>query len=193
MSPGIRADPCETERVHRDGRMKNDANVIVTGLMGSGKSTVGALLAAKLDRPFVDMDVALEERHGPIRAVFDQPDGDKRFQKLEQDLATELSAERGLVIATGGRTMTDALSAERLASTGVVFCLNSSDTELVERLSKPGSTTYRPRFLAATNREALMADLRAASADAFSRYEQVDTGGLSAASVADLLAERCTH
>src|SRR4051794_19792029 len=72
-------------------------------MMGSGKSTVGPLLAARTRRRFVDLDAELEDRVGrPVRAIF-AADGEAAFRELERGLLAELlgSAEP-LVLATGG-------------------------------------------------------------------------------------------
>ena len=52
--------------------MSPDSNLILTGFMGTGKTTVGRLVAEKLGREFVDTDLVIEERHGPIQEIFDR-------------------------------------------------------------------------------------------------------------------------
>ena len=77
-------------------------NIVLIGMMGSGKTTVGGLLAQRLRRPFVDTDVLIEEREGrSIPDIFAR-DGEVFFRGLERTVAQELSGLSGLVIACGG-------------------------------------------------------------------------------------------
>jgi shikimate kinase len=77
--------------------------VVLVGLMGSGKTTVGRRLAARLDRPFVDADEALEARAGRSIADIFETDGEEAFRDLESEvLAWLLAAPQPGVIASGG-------------------------------------------------------------------------------------------
>ncbi len=63
--------------------MPNDANVVLTGFMGTGKTTVGRLLADRLGFEFVDTDQLIEQRHGPIPLIF-REHGEGEFRRLER-------------------------------------------------------------------------------------------------------------
>ncbi len=67
-------------------------NIVLTGFMGTGKTTVGRLLAEQLGYEFVDTDVVIEERHGRIADLF-RSIGEEAFRNIERELAAEL-AER---------------------------------------------------------------------------------------------------
>src|SRR6187399_1176730 len=84
-----------------DGR-----NIVLTGFMGTGKTTVGRLLAARLGYEFVDTDEAIVERHGEIADIF-RTRGEEAFRQIERQLAAELASRERLVISTGGRMMLD--------------------------------------------------------------------------------------
>ena len=74
----------------------------LVGLRGTGKSTVGRILAQRLDRPFFDADVELEQVAGrSIRAIFAE-EGEPVFRDLESRVLAALAARRGAVLATGG-------------------------------------------------------------------------------------------
>ncbi len=77
-------------------------NIILIGMPGSGKSTIGKAIAEKLDKPFFDTDALIEDRAGkPILQIFAE-DGEERFRELESQVLSEVSAKSGVVIATGG-------------------------------------------------------------------------------------------
>ena len=102
--------------------MKKD-NIVLTGFMGTGKTTVGQLLAQQLDYKFVDTDVLIQERTGKsIPEIFEEK-GEAAFREMEAALACELAARQGIVISTGGRMMLDSANAATLSSSGRVICL----------------------------------------------------------------------
>ena len=75
-------------------------NVVLTGFMGTGKTTVGRLLADELGYEFVDTDELIEQRHGSIVDIF-ATRGEEAFRRLEREVAAELARRSGLVISTG--------------------------------------------------------------------------------------------
>ena len=83
--------------------------IALIGFMGSGKSTVGALLAKRIGYVFVDLDDAVEERAGMSIADIFRTAGEDIFRTLESQCLSELGQKRGIVVATGGGTpLTDA-------------------------------------------------------------------------------------
>jgi aspartate racemase len=159
-------------------------NIVLTGFMGTGKSTVGRLLAAQLGRDFVDTDAIIEERHGPIPEIFEAR-GEPTFRAMEHGVATELATRTGLVIATGGGMLIDPATAEILG--GRVFCLSAPADELVRRV-RPGAPG-RP-LLQTSDPAARIAELLRERAGAYSRFEPVDTSDLGPGEVADAIAAR---
>ena len=75
--------------------------------MGCGKTTVGKLLAEKLDYQFIDTDQAIEHRTGMSIPKIFSTWGEKRFRTFEHEISEELAGRRELVISTGGRLMLD--------------------------------------------------------------------------------------
>ena len=105
-------------------------NVILTGFMGTGKSSLGKLLATR-DKKIED------EAHLSIPKIF-QRYGEEHFRELERAAVRELSERRGLVIATGGGTVKDAENLRLLKSSGVVICLTTSPEEIYSRTMRRG-------------------------------------------------------
>jgi len=160
-------------------------NIILTGFMGTGKTTVGRLLAARLGRDFVDSDDLIVARAGkPVADIF-RDEGEERFRAWEADAAAELAGRRGLVIATGGRLMLDAANAAALGATGPVFCLSASVGEILARVAVGGAA--RP-LLAGDDAAARVAALQRQRAVGYARFRPVDTDGRSPAAVADDIA-----
>jgi len=104
--------------------------------MGTGKTTVGKLLAKKLKREFIDTDQLIEQRQGlTIPEIFTDL-GESAFRQMEADIALELGEKEGLVISTGGRFMLDPANVAALSSKGRVFCLVATPQEILSRLKK---------------------------------------------------------
>ena len=113
-------------------------NVILTGFMGTGKTSLGKLLATKLGRPFIDIDKKIEaEQKLSIPKIFEQF-GEEHFRELERAAVKELSERRGLVIATGGGTIKDEENIRLLKSSGVLICLTTEPEEIFNRTSRRG-------------------------------------------------------
>lgn len=110
-------------------------NIVITGFMGSGKTTVGRCVAERLQRPFVDMDDVLVAEFGKsITAVFEE-DGEGVFRSAEAQLCQRLAQERGLVISTGGGALLNADSRAALGASGVLVCLQVSPAVIERRLA----------------------------------------------------------
>ena len=113
-------------------------NVILTGFMGTGKTSLGKLLATKLGRPFVDIDKKIEdETQLSIPQIFEQF-GEAHFRELEKAAVKELSERRGLVIATGGGTVKDEENIRLLKSSGIIICLTTKPEEILNRTARRG-------------------------------------------------------
>ena len=149
--------------------------------MGTGKSTVGRLVAERLGRRFVDTDALIESRHGPIPELF-ASHGEEHFRRLEREVAAELGSATGLVVSTGGRTMLDPANQATLGATGVVVCLSASVEELVARLHDEAE--HRPLLRDGDPAERIAA-LLAERASGYGRFPQVATDGRTPAEVAD--------
>jgi shikimate kinase len=111
-------------------------NLILVGMMGSGKSTVGRRLAAALGRPFIDADSELERRCGvPIATIFEL-EGEVGFRRRESALIAELVQPAGSVLATGGGAVIDPDSRRLMHQHGFVVFLEASLADLWQRLRR---------------------------------------------------------
>ena len=157
-------------------------NIVLTGFMGSGKSSVGTALAAVLGRRFVDTDAVIVERHGPIPAIFAEH-GEVAFRTHERELADELADETSLVVSTGGGMLIDPAIAERFESSGRVFCLTAAPGTTIARVRADGIVD-RP-LLDTADPEARVAELLAERSEAYARFEAVPTDGRTVAEIVD--------
>ena len=98
-------------------------NLILIGMPGCGKSTVGQLLAQKLNRPFFDADEELVKRFGCDIPTFFAREGEAAFREKESEMLAELGKRSGCVIATGGGCVTRAENYALLHQNGVIVWL----------------------------------------------------------------------
>jgi len=117
-------------------------HLILVGLPGSGKSTVGSLLAESLGRPFLDFDAEITRREGmSIPEIFGQQ-GEGRFRELEHLLTMELTALGDMVLAPGGGWVSRPDNLALLRPPGRLIYLRISTSVAVLRMG--ASTTSRP-------------------------------------------------
>src|SRR5690554_6409487 len=108
--------------------------IYLTGFMGSGKSTIGPILANTLGWDFYDLDRVIENKTGKkVREIFEQ-DGESFFRSLETETLKELSELDKTIISLGGGTMANAENIKTLKSTGKTIYLNMSVQAAVKRL-----------------------------------------------------------
>lgn len=113
-------------------------NIILTGFMGCGKTTVGRLLAQELNYDFTDTDQLIEERFKmTVQEIF-ATKGEKAFREMESEIAHELGRQEGRVISTGGGMMLNAHNVAALCGNGYVFCLVATPEEIFKRISSDG-------------------------------------------------------
>jgi 3-dehydroquinate synthase len=169
--------------------MRNDdaQNIIFTGFMGTGKTTVGKLLAEKLGREFIDTDQLIEERQGlSIPEIFDQL-GESAFRQMEADIARELGQRKGLVISTGGRLMLDPANVAALSVTGRVFCLVATPQEILSRIES--DTDHRRPLLDVPNPGEQVVELLRERKKGYQRFLKMATDATRPNDITDNLLE----
>ena len=117
-------------------------NIVLIGMPGSGKTTVGTLLAEKLQKRFVDADAYLVEKSGRSIPEIFAADGEEGFRTLETEVLAELGKQSGLIIATGGGCVTKERNYPLLHQNGTIFCLNR-DLEKLPTDGRPLSQTTK--------------------------------------------------
>ncbi|MFH2135974.1 MAG: shikimate kinase [Pseudomonadota bacterium] len=127
----------------------SSGNIILIGLMGSGKTTVGKLLAKQLDKSFVDCDEEIQRRTGvTIPHIFDV-EGEEGFRQRETAALEELVLRSNIVLATGGGAPLSQINRELLKGSGIVVYLKSNVHDLWHRTrhdhNRPLLQTADPR------------------------------------------------
>ena len=119
---GRAIDPAAVDRIY--AQTKAEAlNLVLTGMPGSGKTTVGRAMAERLNRPFVDCDEEIVRRAGmSIPEIFAR-DGEPAFRALEASVIADVCRERGRVIATGGGAVLRTDNIRAMRQNGVVALL----------------------------------------------------------------------
>jgi shikimate kinase len=136
--------------------------------MGTGKSIIGQLVAAALQRDFVDMDAVIEQREGRTISQIFAEEGEPYFRQLEADLCHELAQQEDLVIATGGGALVSKSNLRAMERTGLVICLDCDPDVLWQRI---GHSEDRPML--AERDEGRLARLMALLAQRAPAYDRI--------------------
>ena len=114
--------------------MKSKGNIVLVGMMGAGKSTVGRIVARRLSREFRDSDLEIERRCGVRIPVIFDIEGEPGFRERESQVLAELCTLDGVVLATGGGAVLAEHNRRRLAESGTVVYLHARPRALWRRL-----------------------------------------------------------
>jgi len=126
--------------------MKADQHLILTGFMGSGKSSAGKELASLLQRRFIDLDEYIEKQTGLTITEIFAYQGETSFRQLEQQaLKTVLATTSPLVLATGGGTIINEKNRQLIQRRGYIIFLDASPDTIMKRTEASHS---RPLLLA---------------------------------------------
>ena len=120
---------------------RHPVNLALIGFMGTGKTSVGRLVAEQLHFDYLDTDELIQSRTGRTITDIFEKDGEAAFRKLEQQLVAELAARKRTVISTGGGLPTNPLNLASLKTHSLVVCLWASPEKIFERVR---NQTHRP-------------------------------------------------
>jgi len=174
-----RIDPAETQRILALLRQKME-NIVLIGMPGCGKSTVGAALAELTGRDAIDLDAEVVKAAGKsIPAIFAE-DGESAFRALEQTMAARFGAESGKIIICGGGIVKDAENYRLLRQNGRIYQLDRA----IEMLPSAGRPLSQGADLAA---------MAAERAPLYRRFRDVliDNNGSAAGSAAAIWRDFC--
>lgn len=116
-------------------------NIVLVGMMGAGKTTIGELLATKLNRELKDIDRVIEqEQKKSIIEIFTD-DGEEAFRQLESETIEKFSNMSDLIISTGGGALEKANNLSNLQKNGIIIYLKADIEELFKRVK---NETQRP-------------------------------------------------
>ncbi len=169
--------------------MKEPSHLYLTGFRGTGKTSVGRILAPSLGRPFVDLDQIISSDAGKsIREIFDEG-GESLFRDLETSALRKVSHASSSVISLGGGAILRDENADIIRQSGVCFWLDCDATTIAQRLSEDAATReQRPALTGLGELE----EIREMLKQRHSRYEQtsdhrVDTNQRSIEQVAETI------
>jgi shikimate kinase len=177
--PGMSSNP---------GRVASEANIFLVGLMGAGKTSVGRLLARRLGKTFYDCDHEVERTTGVRIPVIFEIEGEAGFRARESRMLSELCANKGVVLATGGGAVLAPENRRVLSECGTVVYLRASPQELYQRTRHDRN---RP-LLQTADPLAKLTELYAQRDPLYREVAHVivDTGNQSVSSLAHRLEQR---
>ncbi|MDI6786509.1 MAG: shikimate kinase [bacterium] len=116
-------------------------NIVLFGFMGTGKSSIGKILAERLDMSFLEMDEIIEkENKMTISDIFEKY-GEAYFRELEKDLIERISKNNSCVISTGGGVVLNEENVELLQKNGILISLMAKEEVIYKRVK---NETHRP-------------------------------------------------
>lgn len=110
-----------------------NTNIILVGMMGAGKTTIGKALANSLGKEFIDSDHEIQDRTGVKIPVIFEIEGEAGFRKRESEVLAELAKKNNIVLATGGGAVLNRENRQLLRRGGIVIYLRASVNDLYRR------------------------------------------------------------
>ena len=118
-------------------------NIILIGFRGAGKTTIGRMIAQRLNKKFVDADEYLERKEGKtVKDIFAEG-GEKLFREIETRIIAELCQLDNRVVATGGGAILREENVRALKKSGIVILLDADINTIYKRIHKNAATEQR--------------------------------------------------
>tara|TARA_Y100000389_G_C17210632_1_gene388312 strand:- start:96 stop:608 length:513 start_codon:yes stop_codon:yes gene_type:complete len=114
--------------------MKSKKNLVLLGMMGSGKTSIGVIISKKLNIEFVDVDQEIEKKLGmKISKIFDSK-GEKFFREIEEEMTLKILKNKNTIISLGGGAFLNNKIKKEILDKHISFWLNWNPKTLVERI-----------------------------------------------------------
>lgn len=120
--------------------LSDKQNIVLTGMPGSGKSTIGKILSKKLNKELIDTDTVITARENTSIPNIFKTKGEKYFRDLESEVIKEYSQKNNLIIATGGGAVLREENIDNLKSNGKIFFLNRPLEQIEPTTDRPLSS-----------------------------------------------------
>ena len=134
-------DVREIDNIYKD-ILSSKQNIVLIGMPSSGKTTLGELLAKKLGKKFIDIDLEIEKKIGISISDFILKNGERNFREIEKQIIKLTSMEQGVVISTGGGSILDRENVIYLRYNGKLYFINRSIENLQFTNNRPLTNTH---------------------------------------------------
>ena len=114
--------------------MNSNKNLVFLGMMGSGKSSIGAMVSKKLNIPFIDIDNLIEEHAGMTVSEIFKANGESYFRNLEEKITIKSLKHKKVVVSLGGGGFINEKIRKNVLTNHLSFWLNWDDLILIKRI-----------------------------------------------------------
>ena len=130
--------------------MNSNKNLVFLGMMGSGKSSIGAMVSKKLNIPFIDIDNLIEEHAGMTVSEIFEANGEDYFRNLEEKITIKSLKHKKVVVSLGGGGFINEKIRKNVLTNHLSFWLNWDETTLLKRIK---DSNKRPIAIKSTSQE----------------------------------------
>lgn len=165
-----------------------DRHLVLVGLPGAGKSTIGRGVAERLGRPFLDLDEEIERLEGRSVGELFRERGEAAFRRLERELTRRIATMNGMVVAPGGGWVTVPDTVALVRHRALIVHLKVTPATALDRLERGGERERRPLLRTPDPQATLEALWRARQAAYEAADLEVDTEAVDPQRLMDVVA-----